>query len=200
MSAGMFMSLRVDGTRVDLDVLDRDGEAHHGPISLDSDNESRISSWSLSPLAQAQPACAHDSDNDSDVPATPGVKVKTEKCPTPLSSVCSLKRKSIHNHIEDLTTQNHTKQIKIAQVREHKKTVRARAKYKAKSNLDMAQLAHQEREGERQGAHGMLMLERQMQLEVMHRNAPGPSTGMYDASAPAYGALPLGFALDPSLL
>jgi hypothetical protein len=119
----------------------------------------------LSP-ARAQPARAHDSNNNSDVPATPGVKVKTEKCPTPLSSVCSLKHKSIHNHIEELTTQNHTKQIKIAQVWEHKKTVHARAKYEAKSNLEMARLAHQEREGEWRGAHSMLMLERQMQLEA----------------------------------
>jgi hypothetical protein len=149
---------------------------------------------------RARPARAHDSDDDSDVPATPAVKVKTEKRPTPLSSVRGLKRKSIHDHIEDLTTQNHTKQIKIAEVREHEKTVRARAKYEAKSNLEMARLAHQEREGERQRAHDMLMLERQMQLEAMRRNAPGPSTGMYGAGAPAYGAPPPGFAVDPSLL
>ncbi|KAJ7310673.1 hypothetical protein DFH08DRAFT_1046436 [Mycena albidolilacea] len=186
------------GTRVDLDVLDRDGEAHHGPISLDLDDESRISGWNSS--SPARPARAHDSDDDSDVPATPAVKVKTEKRPTPLSSVRGLKRKSIHDRIQDLTTQNHTKQIKIAEVREHEKTVRARAKYEAKSNLEMARLAHQEREGERQRAHDMLMLERQMQLEVMRRNVPGPSTGRYGAGAPAYGAPPPGFTLDPSLL
>ncbi|KAF8209187.1 hypothetical protein K438DRAFT_2066189 [Mycena galopus ATCC 62051] len=183
------------GTRVDLGILDRDGDAHDGPISLDSDDESKISGWSSS--SPARSAHARDSDDESDGPVTPTVKSEIRQ--TPLSSVRGLKRKSIHDHIQDLTTQNHTKQIKIAQVKEHEKTIRAKAKFESKSNLEMARLAHQEREGERQRAHDLLMLEHQMQLEAMRRSGPGPSVGMYGAGAPAYGAPPPGFAFDPAL-
>ncbi|KAF7351953.1 hypothetical protein MVEN_01157300 [Mycena venus] len=185
------------GTRVDLSILDRDGEAHEGPISVASDDESKFSGWDTSSPA---PAVADDGDDsDSDVPATPVVKVKAEARPPPLSSARGSKRKSIHDHIQDLTTQNHTKQIKLAEVKEREKTVRAKAKYDAKNNLEMARLDHQQREAERQRAHEVFMLERQMQLEGMRRNAPAPSTGMYGPGAPAYGAPPPNFVFDPAL-
>ncbi|KAJ7721981.1 hypothetical protein B0H14DRAFT_3520462 [Mycena olivaceomarginata] len=188
------------GTRVNLRILDRDGEAHDGLITLDSDDESKLSNWDT-----FSPAPVPDDDDDSgdeNLPATPVVKVKAEARAPPLSSARGVKRKSMHDHIQDLTTQNHTKQIKLTEVKERERTARAKAKYDAKNHLEMARLEHQEREAERQRVHELQLLERRMQFEAMRHNAPTPvrAMEMYDPGAPAYGAPPPNFVVDPALM
>ncbi|KAF7360076.1 hypothetical protein MVEN_00735700 [Mycena venus] len=183
------------GTRVDLSILDRDGET---PVNLDSDDESKLSNWDTSSPAPIP----DDDDDDENLPATPVVKVKAEACAPPLSSARGVKRKSMHDHIQDLTTQTHAKQIKLTEVKERERTVRAKAKYDAKTHLEMARLEHQEREAERQRVHELQLLERRMQFEAMRHNAPAPvpAIGMYGPGAPAFGAPPPNFAFDPTLM
>jgi hypothetical protein len=127
------------------------------------------------------------------------MKVKAEASALPLSSARGSKRKSIQDHIQDLTTHNQSQRLKLAEVKERQRTQRAKAKYEAKSNLEMARLQHQQREAERQRQHELQMLERQMQLEAMRRSVSGPVTGMYGAGAPAYGAPPPNSVFDPAL-
>ncbi|KAF8144499.1 hypothetical protein K438DRAFT_1992751 [Mycena galopus ATCC 62051] len=170
-------------TRVDLGVLDRSGEAHDGPIELDSDDESdgKISNWGPSSPTLIG---ANEDDDGTDGPVTPAAKVKKEIPVATLSSARGSKRKSIHDHIQDSKNSN---------------GLRAKAKYEAKNTLELARLQHQQREAERQRDHELQMLERQMQLEAMRRNAPGPVAGMYGAGAPAYGAPPPNSIFDPAL-
>ncbi|KAJ7938751.1 hypothetical protein B0H13DRAFT_1941485 [Mycena leptocephala] len=179
-------------TRVDLGVLDRGGQAHHGPIQFDSDDDAdKISNWEPSSPSGAASDKDDDDDDDNeddDVPATPAMKAKAEASAPPLSSARGSKRKSIQDHIQDLTTHNQSQRLKLAE-----------AKYEAKSNLEMARLQHQQREAERQRQHELQMLERQMQLEAMRRSVSGPVTGMYGAGAPAYGAPPPNSVFDPAL-
>ncbi|KAJ7159636.1 hypothetical protein C8R46DRAFT_1224218 [Mycena filopes] len=195
-------------TRVDLGVLDRDGEAHDGPIDVDSDTDTKISWAPSSPVApprRASVVVVSDEElgrsSDDDIPATPAVKkvkVKAETPVVPSSSARGSKRKTIQDHIQDLTTQDRAQRLKLAELREEQKTVRAQAKYDAKNNLELARLQHQQREADRQREHEMLMLERQIQLENLRRN-PVPAMGMYGPGAPAYGAPPPNFPLDPTL-
>ncbi|KAF8124635.1 hypothetical protein K438DRAFT_2034193 [Mycena galopus ATCC 62051] len=160
-------------TRVDLGVLDRSGETHDGPIELDSDDESdgKISNWGPS---SPTPIGANEDDDGTDGPVTPAAKVKKE-------------------------VPNSAQKLKLAEVKEQQRTVRAKAKYEAKNTLELARLQHQQHEAERQRDHELQMLERQMQLEAMQRNAPGPVAGMYGAGAPAYGAPPPNSIFDPAL-
>ncbi|KAF8193535.1 hypothetical protein K438DRAFT_2017673 [Mycena galopus ATCC 62051] len=185
-------------TRVDLGVLDRSGEAHDGPIELDSDDDSdgKISNWGPS---SPTPIGANEDDDGTDSPVTPAAKVKKEVPVATLSSARGSKRKSIHDHIQDVAAQNSAQKLKLAEVKEQQRTVRAKAKYEAKNTLELARLQHQQREAERQRDHKLQMLERQMQLEAMRRNAPGPVAGMYGAGAPAYGAPPPNSIFDPAL-
>ncbi|KAJ7328953.1 hypothetical protein DFH08DRAFT_317959 [Mycena albidolilacea] len=188
------------GTRINLRILDRDGEAHNGLITLDSDDESKLSNWDT--FSPAPIPDDDDNSGDENLPATPVVKVKAEARAPPLSSARGVKRKSMHDHIQDLTTQNHTKQIKLTEVKERERTARAKAKYDAKNHLEMARLEHQEREAERQCVHELQLLERRIQFEAMRRNAPTPvrAMEMYDPGAPAYGAPPPNFVVDPALM
>ncbi|KAJ6603371.1 hypothetical protein DFH09DRAFT_1354613 [Mycena vulgaris] len=192
-------------TRVDLGVLDRKGTAHNGPISVngdsDDDTESKISGWSTSSPAR-RPGPRDDDDDDSNTvsssparPVTPTPKVKTE----PRSAVASArgaKRKSMHDRIEEIASQDRSQRVKLTEVREKQKTVRAQAKYEAKTALEMAKMQHQQREGERQREHELMMMERQMQLEAMRRQQPPPAL-TYSVGAPAYGAPPPDEFLDP---
>ncbi|KAF8160102.1 hypothetical protein K438DRAFT_2025870 [Mycena galopus ATCC 62051] len=185
-------------TRVDLGVLDRSGEAHDGPIELDSDDDSdgKISNWGPS---SPTPIGANEDDDGTDSPVTPAAKVKKEVPVATLSSARGSKRKSIHDHIQDVAAQNSAQKLKLAEVKEQQRTVCAKAKYEAKNTLELARFQHQQREAERQRDHELQMLERQMQLEAMRRNAPGPVAGMYGAGAPAYGAPPPNSIFDPAL-
>ncbi|KAJ7860548.1 hypothetical protein B0H14DRAFT_3863697 [Mycena olivaceomarginata] len=178
------------GTRVDLGILDRRGEAHNGPIlSIDSDDESKFSGWG--PSSPVNPDLDADTDDHEDnVPATPKAKVKDEPRSTPFPSARGSKRKSVHDHIQDLTTHNHAKQLKLA--------LRSKAKYDAQNSLELARLEHQQKEAERQREHELLMFDRRMRLEEMRRAASAPTVGMYRGGAPAYGAAPLNFPLDPA--
>ncbi|KAK7015981.1 hypothetical protein R3P38DRAFT_3203707 [Favolaschia claudopus] len=158
-------------TRVDLSILDRDGEAHCGPLSIhsddDDDTESKISGWDTSRAASPVSAAGDD------VPAKAGTpvakvksEVKTESLSTPLSSARGIKRKYMHEQIADLTAQTHAKQLKLGEVKERGKTVRAKAKYAGKSGVEFARFEHQQHEAKLQREHELAMLERQMQLAI----------------------------------
>ncbi|KAJ7511065.1 hypothetical protein B0H11DRAFT_2214912 [Mycena galericulata] len=188
------------GTRVDLSVLDRDGEAHDGPITVDSDDDagSAISGWGPSSPSPTRDDEDESKPADTPVPATPAVKAEA----TPVSSARGTKRKSMHDHIQELTAQDRSHRLKAIEVKEHEKTVRAQAKYEAKSALEIARLEHQQREAQRQHEHELLMMERRMQFEAMRHGPPAPAVparGMYGLEAPAYGAPPPDDVLDPSL-
>ncbi|KAJ7105922.1 hypothetical protein C8R44DRAFT_886369 [Mycena epipterygia] len=196
------------GTRVDLGILDRKGTAHDGPMSLDSDDDSasKISGWSeSSPTRPARRATLRDPDAEDEAisihsssplqPTTPAAKVKTEPHSV-TASTRGVKRKSVHDRIEEVASQDRSQRLKLAEVREEHKTVRARAKYDAKSSLEIARMQHQQREAERQREHELLMMKHQMQLEAMRRHQAAPA-GAYDAGAPAYGAPPPDQFIDP---
>ncbi|KAJ6564949.1 hypothetical protein DFH09DRAFT_1475475 [Mycena vulgaris] len=151
-------------TRVDLGILDRDGEI----------------SWEATPPPGGHADDGSDDDKDTlstsspcrlraeSVPTIPSVKkVKVEDHPAPLSSARGSKRKSMHDHIQELTSQDHIQCVKLAELKKQQKTVRAQAKYDAKTQLEMARLQHQQREADRQREHELRMMERQMQLETL---------------------------------
>lgn len=83
-------------------------------------------------------------------------------------------------------------------MKEHERTIRSKAKYDAQNSLELARLEHQQKEAERQREHELLMFDRRMRLEEMRRAASAPTVGMYRGEAPAYGAAPLNFPLDPA--
>jgi hypothetical protein len=124
-------------------------------------------------------------------PITPAPKVKREPVSV-LPSARGAKRKTMHERIEEMASQDRSQRIKLTDIKEKQKTARAIAKYDAKNSLEMARLQHQQREAEAQRQHELVMMERQMQLEAMRQRQlpPAPaSTNPYGAGAPAYGAL-----------
>jgi hypothetical protein len=130
-------------------------------------------------------------------PITPAPKVKSEPVSV-LPSARGAKRKTMHERIEEMASQDRSQRIKLTE--EKQKTACAAAKYEAKNSLEMARLQHQQREAEAQRQHELAMMERQMQLEAMRQRQlrPAPaSTNPYGAGAPAYGAPPSDNLIDP---
>ncbi|KAJ7091297.1 hypothetical protein C8R43DRAFT_1142026 [Mycena crocata] len=201
-------------TRVDLGVLDRNGDAHDGPISVQDsdssseDDRSKISGWESS--SDAGRKAKDDDDNKSisvasspprpaaaKAPVTPASKFKTE--PASISaSARGAKRKSTHEHVAEIAAQDRSQRLKLMEVKEKGKTRRAQVKYDAKTSLEFARLRHQTEQAERQRQHDIFMMNRQVQLEEIRRGGPSPASQSYPPGGPAYGAPPP-FAFDPSL-
>ncbi|KAJ7461893.1 hypothetical protein FB451DRAFT_1404398 [Mycena latifolia] len=201
-------------TRVNLSVLDRNGEAHDGPISIKDDlssDDDKYSWATSSPVAPRRRPQEEDSGEDADsisisssppmrpkakTPATPAVKIKAEP-PSVSASARGTKRKTTHEHVAEIASQDRAQRIKLMELKEKAKTARARAKYDAKTQLELARLKHQEEEAARQRQHDMFMIDRQMQLEAMRRGGPVPAP--YPMGGPANGAPPPAAFFDPAL-
>ncbi|KAJ7506345.1 hypothetical protein B0H11DRAFT_2327412 [Mycena galericulata] len=130
-------------TRVDLSVLDRDGKAHDGPISVKDDSSSDgdiFSDWSSSsPVAKGRSVARDDAIEEENDAVGITYLVKAEPSSVSASSR-GTKRKTTHEHVAEIASQDHV------QLREKAKTVRARERYDAKTQLEMARLKHQEAE------------------------------------------------------
>ncbi|KAF8172623.1 hypothetical protein K438DRAFT_1981468 [Mycena galopus ATCC 62051] len=172
------------GTRVDLGVLDRDGTPHDGPIMVSSDSssddESKLSGWSSS---------------------SPPRRAITR---TDSTDKISILRKTLHERIEEMASEDRQQRLKLTEVKEHQKTARTtartNAKYEHRQSLELARMEHERREAEAQRQHQLFMLDRQIQLEALrqHQHQPQPATPNYGVGAPAYGAPPPDMFLDPS--
>ncbi|KAJ7659639.1 hypothetical protein DFH06DRAFT_1326650 [Mycena polygramma] len=208
-------------TRVDLNVLDRDGEAHTGPISVKDDSSSEgepFSDWNSSSPVKTRRRVGRDAADvdESDgasisisssppmrpkakSPTTPAARIKSE--PTSVSaSARGAKRKTTHEHVAEIASQDRVQRIKLMELKEKGKTARSRAKYDAKTQLELARMKHQEAEAERQRQHDIFMMDRQMQLETMRRGGPIPASvhQSFAPGGPANGAPPPMF-YDPAL-
>ncbi|KAJ7621659.1 hypothetical protein DFH06DRAFT_1143662 [Mycena polygramma] len=206
-------------TRVDLNVLDRDGEAHTGPISVKDDSSSEgepFSDWnSSSPVKPRrrvgrETADVDESDGGSiSISSSPAMRSKAKSPtiiksePTSVSaSARGAKRKTTHEHVAEIASQDRVQRIKLMELKEKGKTARSRAKYDAKTQfqLELARMKHQEAEAERQRQHDIFMMDRQMQLETLRRSGPIPAPvhQPFAPGGPANGAPPPMF-YDPAL-
>jgi hypothetical protein len=131
-------------------------------------------------------------------PMTPAHHVKSEP-PSSTRRVTAVKRKSMHGHIEDLTTSLGEARVKVARVREREQTIRIQAREDRKKAEFNSRLEYKAAEAERQRAHELAMLERQIELEhlrAQHFNAPPPFAG--PPRLPVAGPSSQ-WAIDPSL-
>jgi hypothetical protein len=114
-----------------------------------------------------------------------------------MSAARGTKRKSIHEHVQDIATQDRTQRLKVTKVKEQEKTVRSQAKSQAKNTLEMVKMEYSRREAERQHQHELSILERQIDLERLRRGGPLPEPVFGFHGGPAFGAPPN--AMDPAL-
>ncbi|KAJ7858305.1 hypothetical protein B0H13DRAFT_2356586 [Mycena leptocephala] len=190
-------------TSVDLAILDtkpntrKAKKSKHTDSDSDEDDDSSdvISGWDKTDEEDILSISSHSSPLRPSTPKTPAPRVKAE--PSQASAARGTKRKSVHDQVEALATQDRVQRLKVAEVREREKTARAKHKYDTKSELELAKLQHQQMEAERQRQHEFAMLERQIQLERLRQQA-GPST-YGPPGGPAFGAPPPASAFDPQL-
>ncbi|KAJ7911696.1 hypothetical protein B0H13DRAFT_2328078 [Mycena leptocephala] len=163
-------------TSVDLSILDTKPNTRKAKKSkrTDSDSDSEdddssdvISGWDKTDEEDILSISSHSSPLRPSTPKTPAPRVKAE--PSQASAARGTKRKSVHDQVEALATQDRVQRLKVAEVREREKTARAKHKYDTKSELELAKLQHQQVEAEHQRQHEFAMLERQIQLERMRQ-------------------------------
>ncbi|KAG1788877.1 uncharacterized protein HD556DRAFT_1529800 [Suillus plorans] len=154
--------------------------------------------WPRSPT----PEHTNNDDKSSIVftpPSTPASRAKPE--PPSVRRASGQKRKSMHSHIEDLTTSLGELRVKVARVREREHTLRAQAKEDRKKAEFDSRLQFKAAEAERQRAHELAMLERQIELERLRAQpnfASSSSAGLRQSDPPHSGpSIP--WAIDPSL-
>ncbi|KAG2139612.1 uncharacterized protein EDB93DRAFT_1106096 [Suillus bovinus] len=99
----------------------------------------------------------------SNKPMTPAPCVKSE--PSFVHRTSGQKQKSMHSHIEDLTTSLGELRVKVARVWEQEHTLRIQAKQDQKQAEFDSCLQFKAAKAERQYAHELVMLERQIELE-----------------------------------
>ncbi|KAJ7845500.1 hypothetical protein B0H14DRAFT_3683458 [Mycena olivaceomarginata] len=167
---------------VDLSVLDRDGEAHTGPISVKDDLSAEgdpMSDWNSSSPVKSRHRVARDNANaeESDggsisLSSSPAMRpkakslntrvasIKAELVSSVLASARGTKRKTTHEHVAEIATQDRVQRIKLTDLREKGKTARSRAKYEPRFRIcpnyfqpEFARMKHQEAEAERQRQH-----------------------------------------------
>ncbi|KAJ7454930.1 hypothetical protein B0H11DRAFT_2068140 [Mycena galericulata] len=191
-------------TRVDLSVLDGRGKK---VVPIDSDDDSasdaesdKISNWDKSDGPLSISSSSPPPDHSLPIPQTP-VQVKPEPTHASVgrSGPRGTKRKSIQEHVEEIATADRAQRTKVAEIREHGKTVRAKGKFEAKSELELAKMRHQATEAERQRQHEIAMMDRQMELERIRQAGPAAFGPPQVPGGPAYGAPPPQSAYDPSL-
>ncbi|KAJ7737139.1 hypothetical protein DFH07DRAFT_966583 [Mycena maculata] len=172
-------------THVDLSVLDGHGKK---VVPVDSDDDSasdaesdKISNW--------------DKTDDE------GIQVKSEVTHASVGRAGprGTKRKSMQEHVEEIATADRAQRAKVAEIRENGKTARAKGKFEAKSELELAKMRHQATEAERQRQHEIAMMDRQMELERIRQAGPAAFGPPQVPGGPAYGAPPPQSAYDPSL-
>jgi hypothetical protein len=177
------------------DVSQAKKSKHINSDSDPDDSSDLISNWDKSDEEDTLSISSDSSPVRSSTPKTPAPRVKAETAP--IYSARGTKRKSVHEQVEALATQDRVQRLKVAEIREREKTARSKHKYDAKSELELAKLRHQQMEAERQRQHEFAMMERQIQLERM-RQQVGPST-YGPPGGPAFGAPPPSSAFDPQL-
>ncbi|KAJ7491591.1 hypothetical protein B0H11DRAFT_2008425 [Mycena galericulata] len=196
-------------TRVDLSVLDGRGQK---VVPVDSDDDSasdaesdKISNWDKSDDESSPLSISSSSpppDHPLPIQQTP-VQVKPEPTHASVgrSGPRGTKRKSIQEHVEEIATADRAQRTKVAEIREHGKTARAKGKFEAKSELELAKMRHQatEAERQRQRQHEIAMMDLQMELERIRQAGPAAFGPPQVPGGPAYGAPPPQSAYDPSL-
>ncbi|KAG1727215.1 kinase-like domain-containing protein [Suillus lakei] len=132
-------------------------------------------------------------------PTTPASHAKPE--PPSIRRASGQKRKTMHSHIEDLTTSLGESRVKVARVREREHTLRAQAKEDRKKAEFDSRLQFKAAEAERQRAHELAMLERQIELERLRAqpNFASSSSAGPRQSDPSHSGPSIPWAIDPSL-
>jgi hypothetical protein len=95
------------------------------------------------------------------------------------STVKGQKRKSISDMVHDQGELIRVTRVKIAEVQAKEKTEREKVKRQAVTELELEHLRFQREEGEKQRAHEVMMMDRQIELErfrAMMAGHIGPST------------------------
>ncbi|KAJ8583204.1 hypothetical protein M405DRAFT_937362 [Rhizopogon salebrosus TDB-379] len=184
-------------SQLDLCVLDSSQTAN------DSDDEVPIA-WSRSPTPCLRAEDAGESDGDITPPLSPSSKPMTptpyfkSEPPPSVRRPSGQKRKSMHNHIEDLTSSLGEARVKVARVWEREHILRLQAKEERKTAKFNSRLQFKAAEAGRQRAHELAMIDRQIELERLraqpHFAGPPLSTAPRDPGASASQ-----WAIDPSL-
>jgi hypothetical protein len=92
---------------------------------------------------------------------------------TPTSAVKGRKRKTISDMIWDESEHIRLTRIKIAEVYAKEKTTREKVKRQSVAEVELERLRFQREEGEKQRAHEVMMMDRQIELERLRAIAAG---------------------------
>ncbi|KAG1732573.1 hypothetical protein EDB19DRAFT_2003563 [Suillus lakei] len=143
--------------------------------------------------------CSQTTDNDE-------IPIEWPHLPTPEymkddDKSSGQKRKTMHSHIEDLTTSLGESRVKVARVQEREHTLRAQAKEDRKKAEFDSRLQFKAAEAEQQRAHELTMLEQQIELECLQAqpNFASSSSAGPRPSDPSHSGPSIPWAIDPSL-
>ncbi|KAJ8585482.1 hypothetical protein M405DRAFT_844491 [Rhizopogon salebrosus TDB-379] len=193
-------------SQLDLTVLDRSQVADNDGAPTEDDGVPI--DWPASPgrYPGESDEFAKDDDGSSIIitpppspsrkPVIPASLAKSEPPPS-VHRGSDRKRKSMHSHIEDLTTSLGEARVKVAQVREREQTLRTQAKEERKKAEFDSHLQFRAAEAERQRMHELAMLERQIELERLRSHAH--STAAHFAAPPPFLGPPSGPPAGPSI-
>jgi hypothetical protein len=107
--------------------------------------------------------------DDNDV-----VEVEMSKPDKPFASaVKGQKRKSISDMVRDESELIQVTRIKIAEVQANEKTAREKVKWQALAEVELECIRFQQDEGQKQRAHEVMMMDRQIELERFKAIAAG---------------------------
>jgi hypothetical protein len=102
------------------------------------------------------------------------IEVEMFKCDKPFASaIKGQKRKSISDMVRDEGELMRVTRVKIAEVQAKEKTAREKVKRQAFAEVELQRLQFQREEGEKQRAHEVMMMERQIELERFKAIAAG---------------------------
>ena len=187
-----------DSSQVPSDVEDGsepDASDHVSSGNDDEDSDDKSSSTSIQ-WELSSPVCKPLSAKNE--PHTPAPHLTASQPP---SGARGTKRKAtVFDRIDALAEGDRSQRIKIVEVREKEKTVRAQHKISARETLEMARMRHQQTESEKQRQHELIMMGHQVELECVRAGissqfgpgGPGPA-GM---AGPSASCVP---CIDPSL-
>jgi hypothetical protein len=100
-------------------------------------------------------------------------KASVELSKVTTSTMKGQKRKTISEMVRDESEHVRVTRIKIAEVQAKEKTTREKVKRQGLAGIELERLRFQREEGEKQRAHEVMMMDRQIELERMRAIAAG---------------------------
>lgn len=105
-------------------------------------------------------------DHDANEPSKPSAELTA-------SAIKGQKRKTISDMVRDESEHIRVTRIKIAEVQAKEKTAREKLKRQTLANIELQRLKFQREEGEKQRAHEVMMMDRQIELERLRAMVGG---------------------------